>query len=106
MRQLFFQQVIMKIELLNIDRVAELLHLSKPNIYLKIQLRRQGKLDFPLPITSHKQRHLWLADEVERYILRRNAQNNPPSLQDKQIRKHQSAETLATLEKFGLGIPQ
>jgi len=96
----------MKIELLNIDKVAELLHLSKPNIYLKIQLRRQGKSDFPLPITDRKQRHLWLADEIEKYVLRRNAQNNPSSPQGIQTRKRQSAETLATLEKFGLGIPQ
>ena len=96
----------MKMELLTIDRVAELLHLSKPNIYLKIRLRREGKTDFPLPITDNKQRHLWLADEIERYILRRNEQNNPTSPQDKQPRKRQSAETLATLERFGLGIPQ
>ena len=96
------------IELLDVKEVAALLRLSKPSIYLKIQQRRRGCGDFPLPIGDHKQRLLWLKSDIDQWILQRAARNNPPAPQDASVpemqpaesRRQISPETLAILEKF------
>lgn len=94
----------MNTELLNVEKVAEYLQVSIPTIYYYLQQRRRGLSDFPLPIGNRKQRLLWIADEIERYVLNRNAANNPDSAPVSK-RKH-SPKTIETLKQFGIAVPQ
>jgi predicted DNA-binding transcriptional regulator AlpA len=91
------------IKLLNLDEVAAMLRIAKTTVYYKVVQRRRGLCDFPLPIGGKCQRLLWLADEVERSVLRCNESNNPDTTQGK---RKCSAKTVEVLKKYGLEVPQ
>jgi len=92
-----------KIELITIKELAERLKCSESHIYFQIAERRAGRGNFPSPIHGYRKRCLWLAEEVDNYIRRLNAEANPAP--QAPARKH-SKKTIDTLAQFGITIPQ
>jgi predicted DNA-binding transcriptional regulator AlpA len=57
-----------RIELLDIREVADRLRLSPHSVTKKLQNRRRGVGNFPLPLTAPKCKARWNADAIEEYI--------------------------------------
>jgi len=90
------------IEIMNLAEVALMLRLSTSTIRLRLTARRNGKGDFPAPISGYKERLAWLRSEIESYIQRRNHQANHCTPAPPQGTHTLSAETLQAAANLGL----
>jgi predicted DNA-binding transcriptional regulator AlpA len=57
-----------RIELLTITEVAERLRLSPHSVTKRLQDRRRGVGNFPLPLTAPRCKARWDAEAIEEYI--------------------------------------
>ena len=88
-------------QLVRIKKIAEMTDQSVSSVRDKVAKRRKGIGDFPMPISGHKERLVWLRSEIENWIRRRNESANhlfPPSSGTQQL----SPETMMLADRLGL----
>ena len=87
--------------LVRIKKTAEMVDKSVSYVREKVSKRRKGIGDFPMPISGHKERLVWLRSEIEDWIRRRNESANhlsPSSSGTQQL----SPETMMLADRLGL----
>jgi len=89
------------IQLIRIKETALMVDKSVSGVRDKVTKRRKGIGDFPLPISGHKERLVWLRSEIEDWIRLRNEKANhlsPLSSSTQQL----SPETMMLADRLGL----
>ena len=90
-----------ELELLRVEDIVRIFHISRVTIYKWVNLARQNKHAFPLPVGGPKQRLLWSRAAIEKYCRSQSAPS-PEEQAEKERRQCQDAAVIALLEHYAI----
>jgi predicted DNA-binding transcriptional regulator AlpA len=96
-------------ETLTVEDIRQIFKLSRVSIYRRLREARAGRGGLPLPIpTGPKQRLLWNAEDVRKFLHNNETPQTPPTLEIESAKSRQKrhAEAMKKLERFGIKAPQ